>query len=253
MLAAVKKGNGKKLAELIKQDPGFKVNMQDGEGFTFLHYACNSDSRSPVIPLLLAHPDIDVNVENKDRQTPFYLACFRGHTSCVRELLKDSRVKLNEPHIYGFTPLWFAAGNDRLDIIKSWIASGREMDLGKPGEIYTSDAIGVAKNKGKTEVVTLLERFKSDPTKTRSEVRLELDLLDDLAAEMFALVVFVSDGLLRIKRTTPSPAARYLKIASRLPLELQMLLCFRVVGSAKEIIPGTEREAAFRELARRLW
>jgi len=70
---------------------------------------------------------------------------------------------------------------------------------------------------------------------------------------MFALVVFVSDGLLRIKRTTPSPAARYLKIASRLPLELQMLLCFRVVGSAKEIIPGTEREAAFRELARRLW
>ena len=35
-------------------------------------------------------------------------------------------------------------------------------------------AIGGAKKNGKTEVVTLLERFKSDDAKTRSEVRKEL-------------------------------------------------------------------------------
>jgi len=31
------------------------------------------------------------------------------------------------------------------------------------------------------------------------------------------------------------------------------MLCFRQVGSTKEIIPGKESEKAFKELARRLW
>jgi len=69
-------------------------------------------------------------------------------------------------------------------------------------------------------------------------VRVELG--GELAAEMFAQVVFVSDGLLQVNdTTTPSPAARFFSIVKRLPLELQMLLCFRQVGSAKEIIPST--------------
>jgi len=43
-------------------------------------------------------------------------------------MLKDSRVKENEPDNDGFTPLWLAARYGRLDVIKLWIASGREMD-----------------------------------------------------------------------------------------------------------------------------
>jgi len=82
-------------------------------------------------------------------------------------------------------------------------------------------------------------------------VRVELG--DELAAEMFAQVVFVSDGLLQVKdTTTPSPAARFFNIAAQLPLELQMVLCYRLVGSAKEMIPSTEGEAAFTRLAKRL-
>ena len=251
MLAAVQSGDAKKLAELMRQDPGFNVNVnQDGFGWTLLHYACYEDA---VIPLLLAHPDIDVNVKSTDEETPFYWACLNGSTSCVREMLKDSRVKVNEASNGEHAPLWYAAAYDQIDTIRWWIASGREMDLGEPGDIYKTDAIGRAKKYGKTEIATLLERFKSDPTKTRSEVRLELDLLDDLAAEMFALVVFVSDGLLQVNDTaTTTPAARFFNIAAQLPLELQMVPCHRQVGSAKEIIPGKESEVAFKELARKL-
>jgi len=127
------------------------------------------------------------------------------------------------------------------------------MDLGKPGDIDNTDAIGVAEEYCKAEVVTLLERFKSDATKTKHAMRVEVGWYDDLAAEMFALVVFVSDGLLQIKdTTTTTPAARFFSITRELPLELQMVLCFRQVGSGKEIIPGKESEAAFRELARML-
>ena len=127
------------------------------------------------------------------------------------------------------------------------------MDLGKPGDVEKTDAIGVAKQMGETEVVTLLERFKEDPVETRHAMRVELGLLNELAAEVFALVVFVSDGLLQVKdTTTATPAARFFHIARRLPLELQMVLCFHQVGSTKEIIPGKESEMAFKELARRL-
>jgi len=72
MLAAVWNGDAKKLAELMKQDPGFNVNKQDGEGHTLLHDACNGDWRSAVISLLLAHPDIDVNFKSSGGTTPFY-------------------------------------------------------------------------------------------------------------------------------------------------------------------------------------
>ena len=76
MLAAVNVGDTKKLAELM---------------------------RSAVIPLLLAHPDTDVNAKNIYGETPFVVAC-GGHVSCVREMPKDSRVKVNEPDNGGWTP-----------------------------------------------------------------------------------------------------------------------------------------------------
>jgi len=248
MLAALRRGDAKTLAELMRQDPGFNVNLVlDEYGWTLLHEACNGDSRSAVIPLLLAHPDIDVNLKDSYGRTPFDLAC-SGRTSCVREMLKDSKVKPNEPKNDGLTPLYRAAYCGHLDVIKWWVASGREMDLGTPEDVNQTDSIGWAKKRGQTEVVTLLERFKSDASKTRHAMRLELRWYDG-AAEIFALVVFVSDGLLKI---TTTPAARFFKIAEQLPLELQMVLSFRLVGSAREIISGKDSEMAFRLLAKRI-
>jgi len=191
MRAAVKAGDAKKLAELIRQDPGFNVNEVNENGATLLHHACR-DGIESVAPILLAHPDIDVNLKSSavvGGNTPFILACAYGHTSCVRLLLKDSRVKVNEPQKDGYTPLWCAAYNGHLDVIKRWIASGREMDLGTAGYTVT-DAIGVAKKNGKTEVATLLERFKSDTSKTRSEVRKELGITGKSTCSPFPPVSF---------------------------------------------------------------
>jgi len=247
---AVKDRAVEEVREILRNNPNLDFNWW-GEKGTAFYIACSGGS-DIIVSLLLAHPDIDVNVKDNCGCTPFYRACYHRHTSCVRVMLKDSRVKLNEPDIEGHTPLWYVAGNDTLDIIKWWIASGREMDLGKPGDVEKTDAIGGAKKYGKADVVALLERFKSDATKTRHATRVEFGLLDELAAEMFALVVFVSDGLLQIKDTTSSPAARFLNIARRFPLELQMLLCYRVAGSDKEIIPGKDSEEAFKSLAESL-
>jgi len=99
---AVSEGNVKELADLIRKDPGFNVNSQDGGGDTLLNLACRNGKDS-VIPLLLAHPDIDANLKESRGWTPFWTACFRGHTSCVRLLLKDSRVHVNEAEKDGRT------------------------------------------------------------------------------------------------------------------------------------------------------
>jgi len=73
-----------------------------------------------------------------------------------------------------------------------------------------------------------------------------------MAAKVFALIVFVSDGFLEIRQVerATAPAARVFAITSQLPLELQMVFCYRLVDSAKEGIPGKDSEIAFQALAK---
>jgi hypothetical protein len=123
------------------------------------------------------------------------------------------------------------------------------MDLGQPGN-GKNDAIGNAKRNGKTEVPSLLERFKMNPDQTRSEIRKELGWFEEMAAEIFALVVFLCDGLLEIRKENMSGTARFMRMAKRLSMELQMALSFRVVGSMRLNISGRVCEAAFVALAK---
>lgn len=117
-----------------------------------------------------------------------------------------------------------------------------------------NDAIGAAKKNGETEIVSLLERLKANPTQTKKEARKELGWFE-VSAEMFALVVLLCDGLLKIKEenlTGATGATRFFRMAKEMPMELQMVFCHRVVGSTGENIPGEQRELAFKELARKL-
>ena len=123
------------------------------------------------------------------------------------------------------------------------------MDLG-PGN-QGNDAIGMAKKSGILAVASLLERFQANPPQTRSEIRKELGWFGE-EAEMFALVVFLCDGLLELREENETGAARFFRVAKELPTELQMILCYRVIGSGGENIPGTQRELAFKQLARKL-
>jgi len=90
MWEAVIDGDAAEFAVRMRQDRGFDVNMDlDGRGQTLLHYAGSRSNRSAVIPLLLAHPNIDANAKVKYGSTPFHFACC-GYPSCVREMLKES-------------------------------------------------------------------------------------------------------------------------------------------------------------------
>jgi len=258
-----KVGDVAEMEEILRTRPAINVNWMEARyGFTALHHAC-VHGHDTIVAILLSHPAIDVNSKTKKGETPFYWACLRGQTSCARLLLKDLRVKVTKPSLFGQKPLVTAASEGRLDLIKWWIASGRELELGggATGNRWT-DAIGAAKNfhvwEGKplrlqkAKVAALLETFGENPADTRDAVRLEIGWHDELAAEVFAVVIFVSDDLLAVAQgeKARSPAARFFKMASQLPLELQMVLCYRLVGLRKSIIRRQSSEPAFKELAR---
>jgi len=119
----------------------------------------------------------------------------------------------------------------------------------KDEQKYT--ALEIAKKRKKTEIAMLLERFVTNPVQARHELHMKLGLLDELAAELFATIVFLCDDLLQRKPApAPSGAARFFTIASKLPMELQMVLCCRVVGSTKQNILRKDSEVAFRSLAK---
>jgi len=109
-----------------------------------------------------------------------------------------------------------------------------------------------------TKVVSVLERFIVNPALTRHELRVKLGVLDELAAEVFALMVFLCDDLFHLKpasnpTVTPnrtSATTRFFVIVKCLPIELQMILCHRAVGSTKQNILLKDSEAIFKSLAR---
>ena len=117
----------------------------------------------------------------------------------------------------------------------------------------------IARKMENAEVVALLEGLMDNPEQTRYEVRGKLGFSDELAAEFFARIVFLCDGLLQLRpaltfNVNPIPAAaaaaRFFAIASVLPMELQMVLCHRVVDSNKQSILSKDSEAAFKSPAR---
>jgi len=126
------------------------------------------------------------------------------------------------------------------------------------GQTNQWSPLHAASFKGNAQAMSLLERFLVNPAQTHHELCVKLGVLDELAAEIFALTVFLCDGLLQIKlaplsSATPRPfAPRFFSIAAKLPMELQMLLCHRVVCSMKQTILYKDSEAAFRSLAKSL-
>jgi len=248
---AARRGKSSEVEEILRDNPAINVNWKNEEKrkWTALHEACENGHAS-VVAMLLAHPGIDVNTRTPFGDTPFKRACWKERTSCFRLMLGDSRVDLNKPDAGGYTPLRTAACHGELESIQWWIASGREMDLGRLGN-RPSDAIKAASESPGSGVGDLLESFKENPLKTRHKVRTDIGWHGPAAA-VFALVVFLSDGLLEVSQGKKGSEAafRFFAMIRRLPLELQMVLCFVQTGSGNEIIPSSQSEAAFKALAK---
>jgi len=104
--------------------------------------------------------------------SPLAWACDFGSASCVRLLLKDKRVFINADCRNSFTPLHHAVFKGHIDVVKWWIASGREVPE-KRSLNATTDFITDAMEQHYFEIAALLKMFKTDPAKIRRATRVQ--------------------------------------------------------------------------------
>ena len=191
-------GNAATVNQILSENPDINVNWQNDYGATPLHIACVY-GRSAIVAILLAHPNVKVNLKSRHGSTPFNVACRNMKLPCVRLLLKDSRVTLLTTDKDHMDALTTALQFGHIDVLRWWIASGREIHLDPRHE-----QVRVARE----DIVALLARFTEDPEETCWAVRREISWHSKDAAEVFALVVFASDGFLEFRkgrRPTPPP------------------------------------------------
>jgi hypothetical protein len=241
---ACRDGNADKVKRMIRQHKLLNVNTKSFNGFTPLEMACSA-GHSRVVILLLNHPIIEINITTVGGSTVFIDALRAGHLGCVEAMFADSRVDINKPCSLGHTALWYAAKDGLHSMIVSWIISGRKMNVEKATN--AKDFSGDRKTKGNT--VLLLQRCQNNLEEVRHELRMEERWYDRTAANLFALIVFLCDGLLEIKITSNILFDRFFQIARKLPLDIQMVLCHRVACSMKNNITQKYSEPAFRNLA----
>jgi len=256
---AARSGNFETVAELLGLFPELDINYRGPDyGWTMLHCACDQ-GKIGWVQILLAHPRIDVNVKSiLSGRTPLMAACLSDEVFVVKALLADPRVNVGLEDDAGCTPWMRTVANGGLEVMEWLVASGR--DLGKlcPEEDWPAALFMWPRGQGQLKwrpesIAPFLERFGANPTQTRHEVRVKLGIPEAVASELFAVVVFLCDGLLQLQQHPGiSPTGRFFSITQRLPMELQMVICHHCFGSSKQNITSTVSEVAFRSLAKAL-
>lgn len=230
-----------------------EVNEADVNGTSALHVAA-ANGHADIVRMLSLHRGVALNrrLRHDRRYSAFQLACKFDRPECVRLFLDDHRVPIDAGDLRHVTPLRSAARGGRMEVVKLLLADGRRVELGsRVASHRTPLVIFETENNGHHAVATLLREFGEDQKGTRARLRLETGVAHDYAAALYAQVVFLSDGLLRVRRRGQR-SSRFFAIAARLPLELQMVLCNRQYGVAKDSIPSTRSEPAFTTLTARL-
>jgi len=247
-------------------DPRIDPNMQVSDEATPFFMACQEHHKE-VVSLLLADPRIDPNKPKNDGVTPFFKACQKGHNDVVSLLLADPRIDLNKPDHDHCTPLWMASQNGHLVIAQHLLASGKKIDTKMISTFNNKTAAEqgrrvVPRGVGDTEenhtrkktngplCADLIGEYERDPVAAGNRLRRLPELREYFVGHLFALVVFHSDDFVVINERASSFIRRFFRITSRLPLDLQMVLCNRVFGSPRDIILSKHSEPYFKCLAR---
>jgi len=255
------------VAALLMADPRVDVSRPNMNEATPFYIACEKGHRD-VISLLLSDPRIDVNLPAK-KATPFYISCQEGHKEAVATLLDDPRVSVNQPRDDNSTPLWFASQNGHLDVAQHLLASDREVHVWvrsdfnqktaaeqarqqpdvKRGDHETEDRARKRQTNGPA-IANLIDSYEIDPVAVKARLRKTPGIREHFIGQAFALVVFHVDSFVALRAEAPSTTRRFFNICGQLPMELQMVLCNRMFGSPRDVVPSRLSEPAFKWLVR---
>jgi len=207
--------------------------LQTDHGLSLLQYRLRHSSDDEVIKLLLAlGPEREKN-SGGDCTRPVWLYGRPGHW-----LLDDPS---------GYNPNTFYYESTRRLITNPDSPTNRLRFLLEVGQTRLS-----------SDLFKILNAFVEDPKRTIFMVQLSIGRFNDtMAASVFSALIFLCDDLLKFKGSDGSSGgsddnydndstARFFRIATKLPLEMQMILCYRLSRSTKDLIPSVSTEAGLR-------
>ena len=221
---------------LLIWDKRFAINGAEGDDYTPLYLACSRGNQE-IMMLLLTHTDIDVLAQGA-----------RNDVAGLLSMAVSGNSMLMLPFFY----IFFKKGEN----IAGRILASDLKALRACFNVICSD-YGLRDDPSRNQFVLSFASWEQDiPKEQLFEVirRTKKKLLNDNRLTYFALIIFISDRLLQIKNQvepTQQKLVRFLKIATQLPMELQMVLSHRVAESMGTNIFGREMELPFRQLAAR--
>jgi ankyrin repeat protein len=255
------------IVSFLLKHPKIDVNAKNKNGDTALHLACRQ-GHLDIVKFLLKQSKIDVNAKNKNGDTALHLACHQGHLDIVKLLLEDSQIDMNAKNKNDRTPLYLACKEQRSNIIlillpaicqrdsflfNAVLKFNQDDNLEELNVFNNHPSFeGVNSSLNKTIVLNAGTHFPVNITKDALKNGL-LEMLNHFKDDFFALTVFLSDGFLKLPETKMNDnARRFFKMIMQLPQELQMVICMRLIGCARNIIRSTDSEPAFKHLAKHL-
>lgn len=228
---------------------------------------CN---RVDSVKLLLADPRVDVTAAGDQGFDAFISGCGVGDTEVLEIFLEDGRANVNSTQFENATGLYLAAQAGRLDTLHTLMAYCGNLDTstriqsntdpmenGKNAIEWVETILGEHHQanipmedyeraiKNGREVISLITQYDTDRRQTRANIQALPVFKTKFVPRIYALVVLFSDNYLHAEKAPPE-VFRFLRIASSLPLELQMVLCRRVFGDARDVITSELAEGAFK-------
>ena len=198
---AIRTGSVNVFKRLLQEHPRLDINLPK-PSWPLLHQACYQH-RKEFVKILLAHPRINVNLKDKNSKTPFSVACDAEAFEVVRLLLADERVDAMPVDHFGRRPLWYMFHRENLPLITTLLASDKE--LWPPAQtIRLTPRLGyLEENVEDPLVMDIARHLNQDPEKVRHEFRKARRAKE--AADIFALMIFLCEGLLKFRSPEPWP------------------------------------------------
>ena len=166
---AAKFDDASEVKSLLKK--GVNPNTLDANGNPMLLVAIRERS-SKVIDVLLGDQNIDVDLSDKNGETPLMMASIDGNLPLVKTLVTDHKALLD--HI-GWTPLHYACAKGQLEVAHFLITNGAIVDSMSLGN---TTPLMMAVQSGNEQLVKLLLDKGADLQLRNSQGLTAIDIAD---------------------------------------------------------------------------
>ena len=269
---------------ILRENPDFNLKDRFGERnfkkYGYLHAAVYNGNLEAA-RFLLTLSGIDPNAKNERMQTALHTSCMVISASdtvkraMIELLLSNKRVDAGIVDKKGLTAFMYAVKTMKLEFVMQFVHHKNFYDLNpftkgdhefknwsRHPSLVNMSALECAwfsscKNDDKTSnsMLVLIKQLYERPISIRHYCRMKIRFNASVIADTFSLVVFFCDGFVKTTKIVNETTFREMKImrfftiASRLPIELQMLLCNRTHDSVKDTVLTEVSEGALQSLA----